>query len=69
MKTIRRALDAMVGTGLILGLLGVWGCSDPANQPSPSKKVAESRRDELQKATQSGVPDKKGAAAAKGRAR
>jgi hypothetical protein len=67
MKTIRPALDAMVGTGLILGLLGVSGCSDPANQQTDSKKVAESRRDELQKATQSGVPDKKGAA--KGRAR
>jgi hypothetical protein len=67
MKKFRLALDAMVGTGLILGLLGVSGCSDPANQPTASKKVAESRRDELQKATQSGVPAKKGAAPGKGR--
>ena len=60
MKTIRSTIITMLGTGLILGLLGVLGCSeDPANAPPASKKESESRRDEIQKRTQSGVPGKK----------
>jgi hypothetical protein len=63
MKKMRPALVTMVGTGIFLGLLGVSGCSEPgAVEPPASKKDAESRRDAIQKPTQSGVPDKKGAA-------
>jgi hypothetical protein len=67
MKTIRPAMMAMLGMGLILGVLGMSGCSEPSAEPPESKKVSESRRDAIQKPTQSGVPDKKGAAPGKGR--
>jgi len=67
MKKIRPALNAMLGTGLILGLLGVSGCSEPGGEPPASRKDSESRRDAIQKPTQSGIPDKKGGAPGKGR--
>lgn len=66
MKKIRPALNAVLGTGMLLGLLGVSGCSDqgsaPASNPTPGAK-----RDELQKATQSGIPGKAGKAPGKAR--
>ena len=67
MKKMRPVLDAVLGTGMLLGLLGVPGCSEPGKEPSSSKKVAESRRDELQKATQSGIPGKTGGVPGKAR--
>ena len=67
MKKIRPALNTMLGTGLILGLLGTPGCSEPAGEPPSSKKESESRRDAIQKPTQSGVPNKKAGTPGKGR--
>ncbi len=68
MKNMRSALNAMIGAGLMLGLLGMSGCSDQTvGDPSASKKDAESRRDAIQKPTQSGVPDKKAGGPGKGR--
>ncbi len=55
----RTALSAVLGTGMLVGLLGLSGCSDQA-EVSGSKKEAESKRDSIQKSTQSGVPTNKG---------
>ena len=65
MKKIRPALDAVLGTGMLLGLLGVSGCSEPGVEPPASKKDSESRRDAIQKPTQSGIPGKSGGAPAR----
>jgi hypothetical protein len=52
----------MIGTvicaGMLLGLLGLAGCSDQGTISAPKAEVVK-KRDELQKATQSGIPGKK----------
>ena len=62
MRKIRPALDAVLGTGLLVGLLGVPGCSDQGAAPTPNPTPG-AKRDELQKSTQSGIPSKKPAGA------
>jgi hypothetical protein len=56
---IRYVSGVVLSAGLLVGAIGVSGCSD-AGQVSGSKKESESRRDTIQKATQSGVPAKPG---------
>ena len=56
----------LLGVGMILGLAALFGCSEQATPPA-NKKVAESRRDEIQKPTQSGIPAKPGAPVGKKR--
>jgi hypothetical protein len=67
MRKIRPAWPAVLGTGMLLGLLGVPGCSEPSGEPSGSKKESESRRDAIQKPSQSGIPGKAGGAPNKSR--
>ena len=56
----------LLGAGMILGLAALFGCSEQGNPPA-TKKDAESRRDEIQKPTQSGIPAKPGAPVGKNR--
>ena len=55
----RFVLSAVLGTGMIVGLIGLSGCSEQG-EVSGSKKAAESKRDAIQKSTQSGVPTQAG---------
>ena len=48
MKKIRPALGAVLGTGLILGLLGAPGCTD--SQDFSSSPKAKATKDDIQKA-------------------
>jgi hypothetical protein len=53
----RSVLSGLCGTGILVGLIGLSGCSEQG-EISASKKEAESKRDAIQKSTQSGVPGK-----------
>ena len=54
---LRLVRTGVLGSGLIMGVLGLSGCSEQA-EVSGSKKAAESKRDSIQKSTQAGVPGK-----------
>jgi hypothetical protein len=66
MKKIRRTLNAVLGIGMLMALIGLPGCSDQGSAPAPNPTPG-AKRDELQKATQSGIPGKTGGAPGKGR--
>lgn len=59
-------MKALLGAGMILGLAALFGCSEQGEHTA-TKKTAESRRDEIQKPTQSGIPAKGGAPAGRNR--
>ena len=51
-------IKTALGLALLFGLLGLAGCSEQGTITA-SKAASESKRDALQKATQSGIPDNK----------
>jgi hypothetical protein len=61
MKKVKLALCPMMGAAIVVTTLGMSGCSGDGagSAPTPAPKEArKSNKDEIQKATQSGIPYK-----------
>lgn len=54
---VRPTIRTALWSAMMSGVLGLAGCSDGGTVSAP-KAAVEKKRDELQKATQSGVPGK-----------
>ena len=56
-RDVRPIISTVLGLALLPGLLGLAGCSEQGTIKVP-KAATEAKRDEIQKATQSGIPGK-----------
>ena len=58
-KYVRISIVLVLGAAMLPALLGLAGCSGQGTSTTPKAEVVK-KRDELQKATQSGIPGKGG---------